>query len=48
MYLLRPATMTADDICDNCPRLEAFRGNLSLQMIRPPLSTCASIHFDTR
>ncbi len=36
------------DICDNCPLFEAFRNNLGLKIIRPRLSTCASIHFDAR
>jgi hypothetical protein len=48
MHLLGPAAMAAGDICDNRTRLEAFRRNLCLQIIRPALSTYASIHFDTR
>src|SRR5579864_6081400 len=47
MHLLRPAAMAAGAICDNRARLEAFRGNLCLQIVRPALSTGASIHFDT-
>jgi hypothetical protein len=48
MHLLGPAAMATRDICDNRPRLEAFRGNLRLQIIRPALATCACEHFNTR
>jgi hypothetical protein len=48
MHLLWPAAMAACDICYNRAWLEAFRDNLCLQIIRPMLSTYASIHFDTR
>ena len=34
-YLLGPAPMAAGDICDNRARLEAFRGNLCLQIVEP-------------
>ncbi|WP_246207947.1 MULTISPECIES: hypothetical protein [Bradyrhizobium] len=34
-----PAAMAAGDICYNRARLEAFRGNLCLQIVRPALST---------
>jgi hypothetical protein len=47
MHLLGPAAMAAGDVCDNRARLEAFRGNPCLQIVRPALSTRASIHFDT-
>ena len=46
MHLLGPAAMAACDICYNRTRLETFRDNLSLQIIRPVLPACASIHFD--
>src|SRR6516165_1241107 len=48
MHLLRPATVAARNICDNRARPKAFHDNLCLQLIRPALSTQASIHFDTR
>jgi hypothetical protein len=47
MYLLGPAAMAAGNIGDNRARLEAFRSNPRLQIVRPALSTRASIHFDT-
>jgi hypothetical protein len=40
--------MATRDIRDNRPRLEAFRRNLCLQIIGPPLATCASEHFNAR
>ncbi|WP_439397429.1 hypothetical protein ACRQ5Q_09880 [Bradyrhizobium sp. PMVTL-01] len=36
------------DVCYNRARLEAFRGDLRLHIIRPALATGASIHFDMR
>jgi len=47
MHLLGLAAMAAGDVCDNRARLEAFRGNPGLQIVRPALSTRASIHLDT-
>ena len=47
MHLLGPAAMATGDIRDNRTRLEAFGGNLRLQIVRPALATCTSIHFDT-
>ncbi len=41
------ATGAAGNICDNRARLEAFRSNPRLQIVRPALSTRASIHFNT-
>jgi hypothetical protein len=48
MHLLGPAAMTTGDIRDNRTRLEAFGGNLRLQIVRPALATCAIEHFNTR
>ncbi len=45
---LRTAAVAACDIRDNRTWLEALRGNLRLQIIRPALPTRASIHFDAR
>lgn len=42
------AAMAACKIRYNRASLKAFRDNLGLQIIRPVLSTYASIHFDTR
>jgi hypothetical protein len=47
VHLLGPAAMATGDVCDNRPRLEAFRGNLCLQIVRPALATYACVHLDT-